>query len=129
MVSFDVESLFTNVPVNNVIRLTHNLLLSDESLEDRTPIPPTEIIKLLEYCLKTFSSETTYTNRGLRHGISDMSDQGQPLHVYERSRTESPRLLHSHLDFGKDTSTTSSLLSRVAILRIFWDISIHRNRE
>ena len=53
MVSFDVESLFTSVPVNDVIKLTHNPLLSDESLEDRTPNPPTEIIKLLKYWQKT----------------------------------------------------------------------------
>ena len=47
MVSFDVESLFTSVPADEVIKLTYNLHLLDESLSDRTAISPTDIIKLL----------------------------------------------------------------------------------
>ena len=53
LVSCDVESLFTSVPVNEVIKLTHDLLLSGDTLSDRTALPPAEIIKLLEFCLKT----------------------------------------------------------------------------
>ena len=53
MVLFDVESLFTSMPVNEAIQLTYNLFISDDTLEDRTPIPLAETRKLLEFCLKT----------------------------------------------------------------------------
>jgi hypothetical protein len=52
MVSFDVESLFTSVPVNEVLRITNNRLLSDTTLEDCTSIPIVDIMKLLELCVK-----------------------------------------------------------------------------
>ena len=48
---FNVESLFTSIPVNEVIKLTHNLLLLDDTL--RPHLPPKDIIRLLEFCSKT----------------------------------------------------------------------------
>ena len=51
LVSFDVVSLFTNVPVDLACRVAGTHLQSDESLEDRTLLSPDQILTLLRFCL------------------------------------------------------------------------------
>ena len=51
LVSFDVVSLFTSIPVDVAISVAHNRLINDENLQDRTAIPITDIVKLLDFCL------------------------------------------------------------------------------
>ena len=51
LVSFDVVSLFTRVPVDRAIEVANSRLLADETLSDRTALSPKEIIQLLEFCL------------------------------------------------------------------------------
>ena len=41
LVSFDVVSLFTSIPVDLAVHLAHNRLLNDTNLQDRTAIPVT----------------------------------------------------------------------------------------
>ena len=53
LVSFDVVSLFTSIPVDVAISVAHNRLINDDTLQDRTAIPITDIIKLLDFCLST----------------------------------------------------------------------------
>ena len=53
LVSFDVVSLFISIPVDVAISVAHNRLINDENLQDRTAIPVTDIIKLLDFCLST----------------------------------------------------------------------------
>ena len=50
MVSFDVKSLFTNVPVGEALKVTLKNLREDSTLKDRTLLPP-EHIAHLELCL------------------------------------------------------------------------------
>ena len=52
MASFDVVSLFTSVPLNEVLKLTNDLLLADSTLEERSTIPVIDIMRLLEFCLR-----------------------------------------------------------------------------
>ena len=52
LVSFDVVSLFTRVPVNKAIDMISHRLLEDETLEERTVLPPGEIRSLTNACLK-----------------------------------------------------------------------------
>ncbi len=47
MISFDVVSLFTNVPVNVAVELAHDLLSEDRSLNERTHLSVSEIINLI----------------------------------------------------------------------------------
>ncbi|KFD49035.1 hypothetical protein M513_10083 [Trichuris suis] len=52
LVSYDVNDLFTSVPLQYTCRLIHNLLLNDDSLSERTQLSPAQIIALTEFCMK-----------------------------------------------------------------------------
>jgi hypothetical protein len=53
MVSFDVVSLFTNVTVNEVLQVTKNLFIGNQTLTQCSPLQVNNIKKLSEICLKT----------------------------------------------------------------------------
>ena len=44
LVSFDVVSLFTSIPVDLAVNVAHNRLVNDENLQERTALPVTDII-------------------------------------------------------------------------------------
>ena len=51
LVSFDVVSLFTNVPVERAKQIAYDRLLTDRSLPDRTTLTPKQVTDLLDFCL------------------------------------------------------------------------------
>ncbi len=51
MVSFDVSSLFTNVPIDEAVSVIRDKLQNNESLDERTCLFPECIAELLEVCL------------------------------------------------------------------------------
>lgn len=51
MASFDVQSLFTSVPVGKALEVINKKLLEDEALEDRTALTPEKGTLLLGICL------------------------------------------------------------------------------
>ncbi|XP_078357458.1 uncharacterized protein LOC144642366 [Oculina patagonica] len=53
MVSFDVESLFTNVPIDGAVQATLRKLKNDPSLADRTTLTPSQITDLLNFVLRS----------------------------------------------------------------------------
>jgi hypothetical protein len=53
LVSFDVVSLFTNIPVDLVIKVVTKRLRQDATLLQRTSLPVEDIIDLLSFCLNT----------------------------------------------------------------------------
>ena len=53
LVSFDVSSLFTNVPIDEAVRVIRGRLQEDETLEDRTTLSPDRVAELLEVCLRS----------------------------------------------------------------------------
>ena len=53
LVSFDVSSLFTNVPVDEAVRVIRDRLQEDRTLGDRTTLSPGKVAGLLETCLKS----------------------------------------------------------------------------
>ena len=73
MISFDVESLFTNVPIEETVQAALHRLNNDPSLPDRTALTPTQIADLLN-----FVPRSTYFkyNRALR--ATRRSTNGQP---------------------------------------------------
>ena len=52
LVSFDVVSLFTKVPIELAIHVAKERLQECNTLEDRTALSINEIMQLLEFCLK-----------------------------------------------------------------------------
>ncbi len=53
LVSFDVISLFTKIPVDLAIRVARKRLRQDVTLSQRTSMPIEDIIDLLSFCLNT----------------------------------------------------------------------------
>ena len=52
MVSFDVVSLFTLVPVDDAFLVIAHLLQVDTTLTGRTSIPPDDLCALIQLCLE-----------------------------------------------------------------------------
>ena len=53
MVSFDVTSLYTTIPIDQALLIIRDLLEHDEKLADRTPLSPRQILDLLDILLRT----------------------------------------------------------------------------
>ena len=53
MVSFDVESLFANVPIDAAVEAALQKLENDPSLADRSTLTPTQIADLLNFTLRS----------------------------------------------------------------------------
>lgn len=53
LVSYDVSSLFTNVPIGEAVTVIREMLRKDEDLISRTKLSPDEVADLLELCLRS----------------------------------------------------------------------------
>ena len=61
MISFDVVSLFTSIPIDTAKRITNELFTHDESWQTRTKLDKHDILELLDLCLSTeFSFQNSY---------------------------------------------------------------------
>ena len=75
LVSFDVVSLFTNIPTDLALDVARRRLLADETLPDRTNLTVDSLVSLLEFCLNatylTFRS-THYQQFRNRNGLTSL---------------------------------------------------------
>ena len=74
MVSFDVESLYTNIPITDALLVIKDLLNNDTTLQDRTNLLPDQISELLEFLLRT----TFFIFNGEFHKQTDGVAMGGP---------------------------------------------------
>ena len=74
MVSFDVKSLFTNVPIDKAAEATHDLLRTDNHLDERTNLKIESIMTLLNLCLTT----TSFQFREQHYELTDGLPMGSP---------------------------------------------------
>ena len=51
LVSFDVTSLFTQVPLDHALKVVEQRLMEDHTLQERTTIPVPHLVQLTELCL------------------------------------------------------------------------------
>ena len=75
MVSFDVTSLFTKVPLDEALQVISSLLREDDSLSERTNMPPDVVCKQVEICLRS-----TYFQVGDQYYVQvEGATMGSPL--------------------------------------------------
>ena len=72
LVSFEVVSLFTSIPVELAIQVATDGLCNDDTLHDRTAIPVDDIIDLLDFCLSTtnFKYDNTHYQQVIVFGTA-----------------------------------------------------------
>ncbi|XP_063969468.1 uncharacterized protein LOC135157522 [Lytechinus pictus] len=75
LISFDVESLFTSVPVKDACAIILERLKFDRTLPDRTQLSPLEIHDLLEMCLNS----TSFRWRDTFYRQTEGAAMGSPL--------------------------------------------------
>ena len=75
MVSFDVESLFTNVPIEGAVKAALCKLENDPGLANRTNLTPTQIADLLNFVLRS----TYFQYNGSIYEQKDGAAMGSPV--------------------------------------------------
>ena len=75
LVSFDVSSLFTNVPIQEAVQVIKRELKEDQSLPSRTSLKPERITELLEICLIT----TYFRFQGRFYEQQEGAGMGSPV--------------------------------------------------
>ena len=77
MVSFDVESLFTNVPIDAAVQAALLKFENDPSLADCTVLTPPQIADLLNFVLRS----TYFQYNGSIYEQKDGAAMGSPLYM------------------------------------------------
>lgn len=83
MISFDVTNLFTQVLVDEALRVVEERLSADGSLKERTSIPTSQLIERIELCLRStyFHFRDRFLNKQWSsHGIPSFTCHRQPIH-------------------------------------------------
>ena len=75
MVSYDVEALFTPVPVKPAITIIQKKLEADKDLHLRTTMSPKQITNLVEFCL----TSTYFTYQGKFYEQTEGTAMGSPI--------------------------------------------------
>ena len=75
MVSFDVESLFTNSPIDDTVQAGLQKLENDPGLADRTTLTPAQIADLLTFVLRS----TYFQYNGSIYEQKDGAAMGSPV--------------------------------------------------
>ena len=81
LVSFDVSSLFTNVPIDEVVDVICERLLKDATLDERTALQPNSIARFMSMIyLLLLQGHVLRTKGRSCDGLTSVSCGSQPLH-------------------------------------------------
>ncbi|KAJ4437230.1 hypothetical protein ANN_17365 [Periplaneta americana] len=84
LVSFDVVSLFTNVPVDEALSIVRRKLEADNNISSSTQLSIESVMELLDICLKTtyfvFNNRLFQQNEGMAMGSPPFPSHQQHLH-------------------------------------------------
>ena len=88
MVSFDVESRFTNVPIDAAVQAALQKLEDDPSLADRTTLTPVQIADLLTFILRStyFQYNGSISRTGKPNNSAKPASEFKAIAVKERDR-------------------------------------------
>ena len=75
IISYDVTSLFTSVPIQPVLNIIQQRLATDQDLQNRTSMTIQHIINLLEFCLNS----TSFVFQGQYYQQMEGAAMGSPL--------------------------------------------------
>ena len=75
LISFDVKSLFTSVPVPDAIRAITDLIEADDDFENRNNISTKTLIEMINICL----ASTSFQFRSHHYELTDGLAMGSPL--------------------------------------------------
>ena len=75
LVSFDVKSLFTSVPVDDAIDVINEVLKEDTDFEKRTSVSPQTLMEMLRVCL----TATSFQFRSKHYELEDGLAMGSPV--------------------------------------------------
>jgi hypothetical protein len=98
LVSFDVVSLFTNVPVEQVLQVIKNRLNTDSSFPERSPLQAVDVMELLDLCLKlrTSSLMANFTSKKMVWQWETLSGSQQHIHGIFRGNSFGHGRLQTH---------------------------------
>ena len=100
MVSFDIKSLFTNVPVKEALEVIMQRLSDDDTLEDRTALSVDQVTHLLDLCLRT----TYFMYQGEFYQQRDGAAMGSPV---------SPVVANIYMEMFEDLALRTELAPRI----------------
>ena len=75
IVSFDVQALYTSPPIDRALIAVKDMLESDDTWCERTPLSDAQIVELLELCLRS----TYFTFRNQFYRLADGVAMGSPV--------------------------------------------------
>ena len=75
MISFDVKSLFTNVPITESLHVISKMLEADDTLDERTILTSDRIVEMLEKCLRS----TYFSYKGVFYEQREGAAMGSPV--------------------------------------------------
>ena len=105
ILSYDVSALFTSIPVPDAMKVIEEKIKSDDTLSNRTPLSPNQILELLKFCLET----TYFSFKGNFYKQTHGAAMGSPV---------SPIVANIYMESFEKKSTENSTKPTIRLAEI-----------